>query len=474
MRCVHGSTGSTWFRLELTSTGFDFSVLSKFRSRLLANGAERRLFDLLLAHFRERGWIKARGKQRTDSTHVLAAIRTLRRLECVGETMRHTLNVLAEVAPTWLLEHMNPEWADRYEKRFSDFRLPKVAKARVALAETIGADGRRLLERVYAETGLPWLAELEAVETLRRVWIQHYHAREQDTAWRADDELPPSALLITSPYDIEARYSRKKSTVWTGYKVHFTETCEDDEPHFIVEVVTTDATTPDGSVIEELHEDEAAHELLPHQHLMDMGYVDAEVLARSQMRYQVDIVGPVMPDTSWSSKEAERFDHSDFLIDWHAKRVICPAGQTSRDWGHIPDRHGKPSLRVRFPLPVCRACSLRVQCTQTAAKVLILRPDEQTYNALQKARKHQETPEFRTLYAKRAGIEGTIAQAVRTCEMRRARYIGSKKLRLQAFFTATAINVLRACAWLADGSHASTPVSRFARLVVSAKMAVTA
>jgi len=75
--------------LELTDTGFDFSVLSEFRSRLLANGAERRLFDLLLAHFRERGWIKARGKQRTDSTHVLAAIRTIRRLECVGETMRH-------------------------------------------------------------------------------------------------------------------------------------------------------------------------------------------------------------------------------------------------------------------------------------------------------------------------------------------------------------------------------------------------
>ncbi len=203
--------------LELTYPGFDFSVLSEFRSRLVANGAERRLFDLLLAHFRERGWIKARGKQRTDSTHVLAAIRTIRRLECVGETMRHALNVLAEVAPDWLLEYMDPEWAERYQKRFSDFRLPKEAKERVALAETIGADGRRLLERVYAESSLPWLGDLDAIETLRRVWIQHYHASEQGTPWRADQELPPSALLITSPYDVEARYSRKKSTTWTGY-----------------------------------------------------------------------------------------------------------------------------------------------------------------------------------------------------------------------------------------------------------------
>jgi len=144
------------FSLELTDAGFDFSVVSEFRSRLLATGAERRLFDLLLEQLRTRGWIKARGKQRTDSTHVLAAIRTLRRLECVGETMRHALNVLAEVAPDWLLEHMDTEWAERYRKRFSDFRLPKDARERVALAETIGADGRRLLEQVYAETSLAW------------------------------------------------------------------------------------------------------------------------------------------------------------------------------------------------------------------------------------------------------------------------------------------------------------------------------
>src|SRR6266851_2274530 len=252
------------------------------------------------------------------------------------------------------------------------------------------------------------------------------------------------------------------------------QTCEDDEPHFMVAVVSTDATTADGSVIEELHADEAAHEILPHQHLVDTGYVDADVLAGSQMRYQVDLVGPVIPDTSWASKAADRFEHSDFLIDWQAKRVVCPAGQTSRDWGHIPDRHGKPSLRVRFPLPVCRTCSLHDRCTQTEAYVLILRPDEQTYTALQKARKRQETPEFRALYAKRAGIEGTVAQAVRTCEMRRARYIGSNKLRLQAFFTATAMNMLRACAWLANGTHASTPVSRFSRLVSAAKSAAAA
>lgn len=460
--------------LELTDSGFDFSVLSEFRSRLLTHGAERRLFDLLLKNFRERGWIKERGKQRTDSTHVLAAIRTLRRLECVGETMRHVLNILSEVAPVWLLEHMDPAWAERYEKRFSDFRLPKDEKKRVELAETIGADGRRLLEWVYAEEKLPWLRELDAIQTLRQVWLQHYHADAQNTPWRSDSELPPSALLITSPYDVEARYSRKKSTAWTGYKVHFTETCEADTPHLIVEMTPTSATMADGDIVEDLHARLDEQQMLPDQHLMDMGYVDAEVLAESQTRYHVDIVGPAMPDTSWASKDAGRLDHSQFLIDWQAKRVVCPAGHTSRDWGHIPDRHGKPSLRVRFPLSQCRSCPLHEQCTPVAAKVLILRPDEASYNALVAARKRETTPEFRKLYAKRAGVEGTVAQAVRTCEMRQARYIGSQKLRLQAFFTATAMNVLRVVEWLKGNRPASAPVSRFAKLVASAKLAAAA
>lgn len=304
--------------------------------------------------------------------------------------------------------------------------------------------------------------------------MQHYHASEQAPRWRADGELPPSAVLITSPYDTEARYSRKKSTAWMGYKVHFTETCEMDAPHLLVEVIPTSATMADGDIVGELHAHLDEQQMLPAQHWMDMGYVDAEVLAESQSRYQVDIVGPVMPDTSWASKEAERFDHRQFHIDWQTHETTCPAGHLSRDWGHIPDRHGQPSLRVRFPLRLCRSCPLHAQCTPVAAKVLILRPDEASYQALDQARTRQETPEFRKLYALRAGIEGTVAQSVRTCDMRQARYIGSKKLRLQAFFTATAMNVLRAVAWLKSNRPTSTPVSRFARLLASAKLAVAA
>jgi transposase len=256
--------------------------------------------------------------------------------------------------------------------------------------------------------------------------------------------------------------------------VHFTETCEVDAPHLIVEVITTAATTPDGQIIGDLHDQFAEQELLPEQHLVDMGYVDAEVLAQSDTRYHVDLVGPVPPDLSWQTKAAQGFDQSQFTIDWQAHQVTCPAGRLSPRWSTLPNHHGKPVIRVRFPPADCQACPFHEQCTHSPARVLILQPNEQAYRALQQARLRERTPAFRTVYAKRAGVEGTIAQAVRTCELRRARYIGRKKLRLQAFCTATAMNVLRACEWLETGTYAPTPTSRFAKLVRSAQSVAVA
>jgi transposase len=131
--------------LDLDDPGFDYSVLSKFRARLIAGAAEIKLLDTMLERFKACGLLKARGKQRTDSTHVLAAIRTLNRLESVGETLRAALNAIATVAPEWLREHAAPEWFDRYSTRIEESRLPKGQEAREQYAELIGADGSHLL-----------------------------------------------------------------------------------------------------------------------------------------------------------------------------------------------------------------------------------------------------------------------------------------------------------------------------------------
>ena len=160
--------------LELSNAGFDASVLSEFRTRLVEGQAEEQLLTVMLTLFKERGWLKARGKQRTDSTHVLAKIRAINRLVCVGETLRHALNCLVIVAPDWLLEHSQQEWVDRYGVRMEDSRLPSGKQERQARTQSVGQDGTTLLSALFEPDAPSWLAEVPAVETLRRVWIQNF------------------------------------------------------------------------------------------------------------------------------------------------------------------------------------------------------------------------------------------------------------------------------------------------------------
>jgi transposase len=214
--------------LELTDPGVDASVLSEFRARLVAAGAELLLLAALLARFRAAGLLTARGRQRTDATHARAAIRWLNRLECVGETLRHALNSLAVAAPEWLRPRLDPAWADRYGPRFDEFRLPTGAAERRALAEAIGADGDRLLGAVYAADAPGWLPAVPAVETPRRVRVRAYRGPDDPPRWRAAEDLPPASRMINSPHDVEARYSVERETSWTGYTTHSTETRDPD------------------------------------------------------------------------------------------------------------------------------------------------------------------------------------------------------------------------------------------------------
>ena len=241
--------------LELTDSGFDHTVLSEFRSRLVEGKAELLLLDALLARCRELGLLKKRGRQRTDSTHVLAAVRVLNRLERVGETLRAALNVLATVAPAWLQALAPAEWYERYGERVENFDLPKTEKARAELAAVMAADGQRLLAALEAETEQSWLREVPAVKTLHRVWEEQYVEHEGRLCFRDSKDMPSPAELIASPYDVEARYSNKRSVEWVGYKVHLTETCDDEQaPHLITNVETTPATTPDDNMLAPVHE----------------------------------------------------------------------------------------------------------------------------------------------------------------------------------------------------------------------------
>ena len=459
--------------LPLDDAGFDASVLSEFRTRLLRGGVERRLFDTLLERLQAAGLLRARGRQRTDSTHVLAAVRALTRLGVVGETLRHALNSLAVVAPDWLRAQLQPTWfgwVERYGYPFTDDRQPRAAAAQAALAEAIGGDGRWLLGAISDPAAPPWLREVPAVETLRRVWVPQYHATPAGPPrWRGDRELPPSSRLIQSPYDAEARFTTKRQTHWTGYKAHVTETCDPDEPHLVVHVATTAATTHDSKVTPEVHRDLAARALLPAQHLLDQGYVDSELLLTSQAAFGVDLLGPVPADQRWHARAARGFAVTDFVVDWDARAVRCPQGTWSTGWGPASDQYGDPVLHVNFGLPECAACPARARCTRstTTGRTLTLRPRPK-HEALAAARQRQETAAFRAEYARRAGVEGTLAQGTRRFGLRHARYRGLPKTHLQHVLTALSMNLVRLVAWFGEPTHSQVQPSRFVALAAAA------
>ena len=375
--------------LEITDPGFDASVLSEFRGRLSAGSAEELLFITMLDLLREQGLIKARGKQPTDSTHILAAIGVINRLMCVGETLRDALNELAVLAPDWLPALITPDWFDRYTQRREEFRLPSAKKEPIALANLIGADGLTLLQAIYSPSAPAALRDLPGVTTLRQIWLQQYYVVERPEAlrWRAEDDLPPGAQLIVSRYDVEAGWSDKRTTSWGGYKVHLTETADDDGPVLITNVESTLATLPDAQALPAIPEHLRRHDLLPNAHLLDAGYGDSIRLVDSQQTDCVTLLGPIPPDTSWQAHTEGAFDISCFAVEWEAQQVRCPAGQISTEWKPTHDRHDKAIIQVEFDRQTCADCQLRSCCTRarSAGRELGLRPRAQ-YEAIQEVR----------------------------------------------------------------------------------------
>lgn len=448
--------------LDLKDPGFDFSVLSEFRSRLLEGKAEAILLEKLLAICRKLELVKVRGKQRTDATHVLAAIRVMNRLEQVAETMRAALNELATEAPIWL-QHVAPtEWYKRYGRRIEDDRLPKSKTGREAYGQTVGEDGFYLLDLVVQPDAPAGLDKLPMINVLRLVWERHYERKEQKVRFKSKKELANAPPGVESPYDPEARYRNRGKTTWVGYIGHLSESCDDDNPHLITHVTTTTAN------LHEVHSTEAIHQALidkklpPSQHLVDSAYVTSDLLVNSQENHDITIIGPTRQNPSWQARTEGAYDHYQFDIDWENQRISCPQGKYSKSWYSFTSR-GKPYVKVLFSDKDCRPCQARHLCTKGAKKIFQMPPRVQ-YEALKEQRRIYASKEGKKLYDKRAGVEGTISQSVRAFGLRRTRYRGLAKTHLQHIATAAAINLDRLVAWFDGVPRGKTRTSRFASL----------
>ena len=446
-------------RLPINDSGFDFTVLSEFRNRLIAGGKERLLFDKLLDVAQEKNLLK-KEKQRTDSTFVFSRARDLSRLELIQETMHHTLEVLATVAADWLRQILKEEWFERYEKWGYNYQLAKTEGKRKQLIQDIGEDGFYLLDAI--EKDAFWLKNIEAVSTLARVWGEQFTNSDGGPKFREIKDLAPSSERVATPHDTDARFGMKRTTKCVGYKMHISETFEAGVPHLITNVETTPATTPDNVMLPIIHQALSRRGMKPEEHLVDAGYTGAETMLSSRDQQGIDVIGPLTGGNSWQATNKTGFDVSYFTIDFETQSAQCPQGVRSSTWR---ERKSRGAIEIIFPKNICLSCPSRKDCTKTVNGPRQLEIKRQTsFEFIQQYRLREKTDEFKEKYAKRSGIEGTQSQAVNACNMRRSRYFGLAKTTLQNFIGAAAINFRRIAAFLNDVPIAGTRQTRFQKL----------
>ena len=189
------------------------------------------------------------------------------------------------------------------------------------------------------------------------------------------------------------------------------------------------------------------------------------------MLLSVTVTGPLPANPTRQHRQAKGFARDDFHIDYDRRQVTCPQGATSISWSDQRKAGGTPLARIHFAATDCAACPLRAKCTTATngkcGRSLTLLPREQQ-EVLAKRREEQQTEEWKKRYDIRAGVEGTISQAVRRTGIRRTRYTSLSKTHLGNVLAATAINIIRLDAWLTQTPLGGTRTSHLARLELAA------
>lgn len=468
--------------LQMTDPGFDFSVLSGFRDRLLAGDAGRLPLDLLLARLKQAGLVLPGMRQRTDSTHVLARIRVLNRLELAGEAVRAALGELARAEPGWLSGLIDASWLETYGRKICDLRLPEGKDARARLAAQFARDGYWLLEQAAGPGAPPAARDLPAVRALRVILLQQFyradgpHGREVMLREEREHGLPPGRAKLLSPYDPDARWAEKKNTAWGGYKAHYSETVPDPalddpvtgmpaHPSLITCAQTTCAAVPDVVMTSVIHQHLDQAGLAPGEHVTDSGYASADLLVTAR-RQGITMITPLLPDPSWQARE-NGYTAGEFTIDWDNRQVTCPQGAASKTWSPATAK-GADVIIVRFPARTCQPCPARDRCTRSSSgRQLTLRPRE-IHQAVTAARAEQETSHWQARYASRAGVEGLMRQATHVTGIRRARYLGLPKTALEHNIAAAALNLIRLDDWHNENPPDRGHLTALARLDLAA------
>jgi transposase len=434
--------------LDVRYAGFDPSSLVNFRQRLVEAGKVKLLFDQVLQTLQEAGLVKTRGKQRLDSTHIVANVATMSRLEVVRETLRLVLEELARASRGEAL----PGWT-QLQARYCDSEVAWHRQSKEQLAAAFrqaGADALAVLEAVRQQPDR--FAATDKTRLLERVFAEQFEVAAGKLQVRPREE----SATVKNPHDPDAQWAAKdlaRRKHWTGYKAQVMETVpQTEEPRdkgepteqFLTDVVTTEATASELEGLKQVERSQqASGQPMPTELYVDAAYVTGDTLFEAQQQER-ELIGPPRP----SPDRKGILKAEDFQVDLANRRATCPAGRVSTQCSRKADRyHGREVYEFEWGAQ-CDNCAMQRRCTRSHTGRRELCVGEH-HDLLQERRHLAQTEAFKLRMRSRNAIEGTISELARL-GMRRTRYRGLLKTRLANYLYGAAVNIrrwLRLLAW---------------------------
>ncbi len=428
--------------LAVDYAGFHPTSLVYFRRRLLENDKSRCVFDAILQGLEGKGWVKRRGKQRLDSTHILGLVASMSRLERTRQTVRLFLERLER---TQRLGQV-PGW-EALRERYVDSDVPWHKLSKEVLAEKFRQAGMDMLALIqWVKSQKDW-TEQDKTPLLERVFQEQFEITAAGPVARVQE----ASGTVQNPHDPEAQWATKdpkKIKAWVGYKAQIAETVAPEqgeakpkgEPteQFITEITTTEAIASDLDGRRRLEQQQQEHGLGCADELyVDSAYITDDTLAQAHQDGR-QLIGPAMASRN---ARGELFTTDEFDVSIAQRRAVCPAGHVSTQCSRIENTDtGQVQYRFEWSY-LCDECPLKSQCTtaNNGRRTVLV---SQYHDHLQARRREMGTEAFRQRMHQRHGIEGTISEFARHGG-RRTRYRGLAKTALANYCHGAAINVRR-------------------------------
>ena len=439
---------------QLGEQQFHPTTLVHFRQRLLEQDLSALAFEAVLDALAEAGLIKRKSRQRLDSTQMLGRVSRMSRLDCVRESLRLALQEIgAKLSPD-----QQPQWWpllwDRYVDSQTDYRASLETLSRKFVEA--GQHAKELLDWLAGEAGAKW-AQGRQVQLLRRVFGEQFELSSPSAvAPKTKEQL--TSERVQNPHEPEATYASKgkgeQRKEHVGYKVQVAETVSEavlapGEPtgNFLVGIVTHAARESDEEGARKMEAEQEAMGLeKPPVNYVDAADVSTEELVQAAAQGR-ELIGPA---PKCANNNEGRFQSEDFQVQVEQRRATCPAGHANSQCSRLVEKAtDRVSYRFEWDTATCTECPLRLKCIKAEHKHRSLVVG-QNHTVLQARRQEQQTDAFKARMKHRNAIEGTQSELVRAHGLRRARYRGLAKTKLQNYFIGAACNVkrwLRRVAW---------------------------